>query len=56
MYQKKYHYRAMLALANSIVKTNNISDIEGYMNRKRFGSTRNETLEEIKSNFCSGFI
>ena len=49
---KKYHYRAMLALANSIVKTNNISDIEAYMNRKRFGSTRNETLEEIRSNFC----
>lgn len=43
-----YQYKTLLALSNSIVKTNNISNIEEYINKKRYGSTRNETLEEIR--------
>ena len=38
----------MLALSNSVVKTNGITDIEKYVNRKRFGNSNNEKLEEIR--------
>ena len=44
----KYQYKAMLALSNSVVKTNGITDIEKYVNRKRFGNSNNEKLEEIR--------